>query len=170
MKDINYILLIIFLVIFVLMYGGHNNQAKIEYNVNYFNNINKLELYEKKVQRFNVEPNFKDKNYINIENYIKTSQIIIPNLVDMFFIKIEPYSFYSIDSIFNLKKDEHVMIIFNHYNLNPIELCLGIDGNSLFFYKLNKKISITTIYDLYNNSDKIINITIFFMKKPFWHL
>lgn len=171
MDEVNYILLIIGLVAFTLLFGGHNNQLKIEYNLNYFDNINKIIYYEQKMQRFNTQYNFNDKNYINIEDYIVTSQIIIPNLVDMFFIKIKPKSLFDIEDIFKLDKKEHIMIVFNNYNTNYnlIELVIRIEANSAYFYSLDKKISVVSIYDLFNNSDQTINLTLFFMKRPYWY-
>ncbi len=172
MDEVNYILLIIGLVAFTLLFGGHNNQLKIEYNLNYFDNINKIIYYEQKMQKFNTQYNFNDNNYINIEDYISTSQIIIPNLVDMFFIKMKPKSIFIIGDIFKLEKKEHIMIVFNNYNTNysSIELIIGTEKDGAYFYGLDKKISVVSIYDLYNNSDQTLNITLFFMKRPYWHV
>ncbi len=172
MDEVNYILLIIGLVAFTLLFGGHNNQLKIEYNLNYFDNINKIIYYEQKMQKFNTQYNFKDKNYINIEDFISTSQIIVPNLVDMFFIKIKPRSPFIIDDIFTLNNKEHIMIVFNYNNTkyNSIELIIGTENNNAYFYNIDKKISIVSIYNLYNNSDQTLNITLFFIKRPYWHI
>ena len=38
-----------------------------------------------------------------------------------------------------------------------------------YFYDLEKSISITGIYHIYNNSIEPIYITCFILKKPFWH-
>ncbi len=175
MKDIYYILLIIVLTIFVLYYGGHNFQTKVEYESEYFYNINKIIMFEKKLHKFNQEKNFNEKNFINIEDYVNTSQIIIPNLVDMYFIKVEPNSFFNIENIFSLDKSQHIMIIFNNSTnsnndrLNNLELILNSDDDSIYLYKLKNKVSITGIYDIYNNSDNFVVFTVFIMKKPFWH-
>ena len=53
MDELNYLLIIIFLSIFVILYGGHNNQNLIEYDSNYFQNLNKIILFEKKLQIYN---------------------------------------------------------------------------------------------------------------------
>lgn len=172
MKDIYYILLIIVLTIFVLYYGGHNFQTKVEYESEYFYNINKIIMYEKKLHKFNQEKNFNNNNFINIEDYVSTSQIIIPNLVDMYFIKVEPNSFFNIENIFSLDKSQHIMIIFNNSinnTTNNLELILNSDDDSIYLYKLKNKVSITGIYDIYNNSDNFVVFTVFIMKKPFWH-
>ena len=53
--------------------------------------------------------------------------------------------------------------------MNDLELVISKNESDLYMYDLEKNISITGIYDFYNNSDLIINFTIFIMKKPFWH-
>ena len=63
-----------------------------------------------------------------------------------------------------------MMIIFNHNKVNDLELLVGLDKNSNgYFYDLKKDISITGLYNIYNNSENSINITIFIIKKPFWY-
>jgi len=156
----------------MLLYGGHNNQDLIEYNSNYFQNLNRIILFEKKLQIYNSTVKFADKDFINIKDYIKISLSLIPNLVDLFFINIKSYSFFTIDKIFNkeLNKKEHLMIIFNHNKYTDLELLIGLDKNSNgYFYDLKKNISITGIFNLYNNSAISINMTIFIIKKPFWY-
>jgi hypothetical protein len=67
------------------------------------------------------------------------------------------------------------MVIFNHDEFNNLELlintCYKSNSNIIeeYFYDLKKKISITGIFHLYNNSNKPIMITCFILKKPFWH-
>lgn len=175
MDELNYLLIIIFLSIFVILYGGHNNQNLIEYDSNYFQNLNKIILFEKKLQIYNKEVNFGSEDYINIKDYIKISNSLIPNLESMYFINIKPHSFYLINKIFNQKLifKEYLMIIFNHNKSNNLELLLGKDSDPnsdsvAYFYDLEKNITVTGVFDLYNNSDVNINVTIFFMKKPFW--
>ena len=70
-------------------------------------------------------------------------------------------------------KNNFIMIIFNHNNVNNIELIvnreINIEKNTSYLYSLINKISITGIYDIYNNNDVDIYITIFIVKKPFWY-
>ncbi len=173
MNEITYILIIVFLTIFILLFGGHNNQDLVEYSSNYFKNFDKIIIFEKKLQIYNKTVNFGNKDFINIKNFIKTSLILIPNLHDLFFININPHSFFKIDDIFNknLNKKEYVMIVFNHNNINNLELLIGLDNSNDigYFYDLKKNISITGLYDLFNSSDISINFTIFIIKKPFWY-
>lgn len=171
MKEFDYLLIIIFLSIFVILYGGHNNQNLIEYDSNYFQNFDKIILFENKLQIYNNKVNFKSKDFINLENYVKLSKSLIPNLESLYFINIKPHSFYSIEKIFDnkFKRIEYLMIVFNHNKSNNLELLLGKDTeNNGYFYDLVKKITITGIFDLYNNSNDFINVSIFFIKKPFW--
>lgn len=172
MNEFTYILIIILLTIFILLYGGHNNQDLVEYNSNYFQNLNRIIIFEKKLQVYNSKANFADKDFINIKDYIKMSLCLIPNLVDLFFINIKSHSFFTIDKIFDkkLNKKEHLMIIFNHNKNTDLELLIGLDKNSNgYFYDLKKNISITGLFDLHNNSSISINMTIFIIKKPFWY-
>jgi len=172
MNEFTYILIILFLTIFILLYGGHNNQDLVEYDSNYFKNLNRIVLFEKKLQIYNSNVNFNNKDFVNIKDYIKTSMCLIPNLVDLFFINIKSHGFFIINKIFDKKehKKEHMMIIFNHNKVNDLELLVGLDNNSNgYFYDLKKDISIVGLYDIYNNSQDSINITIFIIKKPFWY-
>ena len=172
MNEFTYIIIIIILTVFILLYGGHNNQDLIEYDSKYFKNFNKLIIFEKKLQIYNLKVNFADKDYIDLKDYIKTSIILIPNLISLYFINIKPHSFFKINKIFTDmdNKKENILIIFNHDKINNLELLIGLDNNSNgYFYDLKNHISITGLYDLYNDSDNIINLTLFFIKKPFWY-
>ncbi len=172
MDDIHYIIIIILLTVFTFYYGGHNNQSKLEYTSNYFSNLDRIILFENKLQKFNTDANFNSKDYINIKEHIKSCHTIIPNLVDLFFIKINPNSIYKINKIFNIKNiDEYSMLVFNHNKEKHINLELLVDhtNTSGYFYPLKKNISLVKIFDIYNSSNKEINLTIFFIKKPFWY-
>ena len=61
------------------------------------------------------------------------------------------------------------MIIYNHNKINNLELIVSSDNSNGYFYDLTKIISITEIYPIYNNSNETIIITLFIIKKPFWH-
>jgi hypothetical protein len=171
MKEYDYLLIIIFLSIFVILYGGHNNQNLIEYDSYYFQNFDKIILFENKLQVYNTKVNFESNDFIDLDNYVKLSKSLIPNLENLYFINIKPHSFYNIEKIFDnkLNRVEYLMIIFNHNKSNNLELLLGKDtDNNGYFYDLVKKITITGIFNLYNNSNDFINVSIFFIKKPFW--
>lgn len=181
-----YIIVIIGLTIFMVFFGGHNNQVKVEYENDYFQKLNSIIIFENKLNKINDNSIFIDKNYVNINKYFDTTHILIPNFINCFFIKILPFTIFN---IFNLidKKDmnTHMMILFNHKKYNNLELLVDNSENNLYsnkyfdntinskslgyFYDLEKNVSITGIYHIYNNSIEPIYITCFILKKPFWH-
>jgi hypothetical protein len=179
MDDILYLIIIFVLTIFIIFFGGHNNQDKIEYDSDYFSNLNSIINFENKINTIYSNNNqiFKNKNFININKYLNTTNILIQNFVNCFLIKINPNNFFNIFNIIDksLAKN-YIMVIFNHDEFNNLELlintnCYKSNSNIIeeYFYDLKKKISITGIFHLYNNSNKPIMITCFILKKPFWH-
>ena len=182
MDDFLYFIIIIGLTIFIIFYGGHNNQNQIEYNSDYFNSLNSIINFEKKINfiHLNNADIFKNTNFININKYLNTTSILIPNFVNCFLIKINPNSFFNIFNLINKSiAKSHMMIIFNHHKHNNLELLVDdkyelvyYDSNIItdqYFYELKNNISITTIYNIYNDSNKYVVITCFILKKPFWH-
>lgn len=195
-----YIIIIIGLTIFTLFFGGHNCQNIVEYDSDYFYNLNTIIIFEKILNKKLTNVVFDSNNFININEYLDTSIILIPNFVDCFYIQIKPYSLFNIFKI--IKKENmltSMMIIFNHKKYNNLELLLNNSTNDIYnsncpnlntdtnyithtnnnlenknkifdgyFYDLEKIISITGIYHIYNNSNENIVITCFILKKPFW--
>lgn len=171
MDDNLYFIIIIGLTIFIIFFGGHNNQDKIEYDGEYFNSLNSIVNFEKKINLiFNKNTDiFIGANFININKYFNTTNILIPNFVNCFLIKINPNSFFDIFNIVDkLIAKSYMMIIFNHNVDNNLELVIN-DNNTKLYYDLKKNISITSIYQIYNNSNTDIIISCFILKKPFWH-
>lgn len=176
MNDFIHFIIIIILIFVIVFFGGHSNQDVIEYKSNYFNGLKQIISFEKKIKLIyekNYKNNiFKKKNFVNINKYFNTANILIPNFVNCFLIKIEPHNVFNIYNIIN-KSDEktHIMIIFNHNSSNNLELIVNNDLNNYYgyFYDLEKIISIVGIYHIYNNSTNTINISCFILKKPFWH-
>lgn len=182
MDELLYLIIIIILVIFIIFFGGHNNQDKIEYNSDYFINLNSIVNFEKKISSIylNNDNFFKNQNFINIDKYFNYTKILLPNLVNYFLIKIKPQNVFNIYNIIDKSIiNNHMMIIFNHNKQNNLELivcdnkdykCYDFNSNTNnYFYDLEKNISITGIFHIYNNSDQDIIITCFILKKPFWH-
>ena len=186
MNDFLYIIIIIGLSILIVFYGGHNDQCKIEYDTKYFNNLNLIINFEKKINKILKKNIFENNSYVNINKYMNMTHILIPNFVNCFFIKINPYNVFNIYNIIN-KSDinTHMMIIFNHNKHNNIELIVDniklnlYDKNNynindqkeiFYFYDLKKIISITGLYHMYNDSKENIVITCFILKKPFWYI
>ena len=166
MDDTTYMLLIIIIAITIMFFGGHNFRKEIEYDTPYFINLRRVKVFEKKIQNINTKINFDNKNYIDISKHINIT--IIPNLKHAYFINIEQ------KTLFDVKKlvtdyDTFLMIIFNHNKFSDIELLVNTDGNIGYFYDLYKIISITDVFNIYNNSTTNVILTVFFVFKPFWH-
>lgn len=157
-----YYVIIIILIIMMLFYGGINNISKIEYKTNYFKNLNNIILFENNIKK-NV------KNDLNIDFEDITSKVnihVIPNLEYAYYIDIKPKYYYDIE---NINTDSNIMIIFKHNETDNIKLIVKKDKNDAYLYDLNKKISITGIFPIFNNSDTLASITVFIMKKPYWY-
>ncbi len=191
MDNYLYIIIIIGLTIFIVFYGGHNQQNKVEYDSKYFDNLNTIIYFEQKINKICQNNIFNNANFININKYFDTTTILIPNFIDCFFIHIKPFHFFNIFNIVT-KSDinTNMMIIFNHNNHNNLELIVDNPEHNLYgvntdknknilaesnlyfngyFYDLEKVISVVGIYHIYNNSNENITITCFIVKKPFWH-
>lgn len=193
-----YFIIIIGLTIFILFYGGHNQQSIVEYNSEYFDNLNIIIFFENILNKNIDNVVFDENNFININKFFNIPEIIIPNFVNCFYVQIKPYALFN---IYNLIEKQDIktsmMIIFNHQQHNNLELLVGNPSNNLYtncsittnnndddnnndndnnnvinygyFYDLEKIISITGIYHIYNNSINNVIVTCFIVKKPFWH-
>lgn len=176
-----YFIIIIGLTIFIIFFGGHNNQELIEYNSKYFDNLKSIISFENKINLIIKNKNeeiFKNKNFININKFLNTRNILLPNFIDCFIIKIYPHNIFNIYNLINnIDIKNHLMIIFNHNLCNNLELLINnnnnnnnnIDNYTGYFYDLTKTISIVGINHIYNNSNENIIITCFILKKTFWH-
>ena len=180
-----YIIIIIGLTIFMVFFGGHNDQVKVEYDNIYFQKLGTIIIFENKLNKINNDSIFIDKNFVNINEYFDTTHILIPNFVNCFFVKIYPHTIFNIFNLIDkMDKETHMMILFNHKKYNNLELLVDNSEQNLYknnnlnytsidsqgyFYDLEKSISITGIYHIYNNSTEPIFITCFILKKPFWH-
>lgn len=189
-NDNSYILVVAIMILAIIIYGGskkHNN-FKIEYNSKNYQYLNSLTIFEKQLQKYNSS----DFDYLQITNKINLSECLIPNIIDIFFINIKPYTYFNT----NLHVENHVsklMILYDHninnysnnfnnitnstdFNKNLMLLinckkeCVNdICNNYGYYYDITKKISILDIYPIYNNSNSVINITVIIVKKSFWH-
>lgn len=173
MDDNLYFIIIIGLTIFIIFYGGHNHQNLVEYDSKYFCSLGTIIIYENKLNKFitNDDIIFNQDNFFNLNKYLNTSDIIIPNFVGCYYIKINPFNIFNINKIVNKKNvKNYMMVIFNHNKHNDLELILDYLSNDTigYFYDLDKTISITGIYNIYNNSNQFVTITCFILKKPYW--
>lgn len=187
MNDYLYMIIIVGLTIFMLFFGGHNFQIKVEYDSNYFDNLNTVIIYENKLQKIKNKFNFSKTNFYNINKDLELCPNLLPNFVNSFYIKLSPFTLFNINYLVKPNKmRNYLMILFNHNEYNNLELLINNNNFDLYknnnyynydlnnnidgyFYNLNKSITITDIFHIYNNSDNNIFITCFIIKKPFWH-
>lgn len=162
-----YFIIIIALTIIVLFYGGSNKQSQIEYNSNYFTSLYNISILNSKIKK--LSENYKwDNDILDITDELQVCDNLLPNFVRTFFIRIKPHSFFDITDYIP-DDDSNILIIFNYNKTNNLELLVRHKENTGYFYDLEKVISLTGIYPIYNNSDDIIEITLFIVKKPFWY-
>jgi len=196
MEDINdssidnnsYLLFIIIMIFSMVIFGRakKNRDFIIEYNSQNYQYLNSLTIFEKQLQKYNSN-NF---DIIKITNHVDLSSCLIPNIIDIYFVNIKPFSYFNIKNYCDNNKS-NIMVIYNHNifsenkdnfsNINSSlnNLFLLLDSNKEcsnnickkygYYYKISKKISILDIYPIYNNSNQTINLTIFIIKKSFWH-
>ena len=188
--DNSYILVVIIMILAIIIYGSSKAHSKfqIEYNSKNFQYLNSLNIFEKQLQKYN-SSNFE---YLQITNQIDLSECLIPNIIDIFFININPYSyFYTNKHVKNIISN--LMILYDHNitidsNIDNFKDISHLTNNNLMllldynnecnnnicnkyanYYDITKKISILNIYPIFNNSNSIINITLIIIKKSFWH-
>ena len=90
MDNFTYLIIIIGLTIFMVFFGGHNNQELIEYESTYFNGLKSITLFENKINSIvKNQKIFSDRNFVNINKFLNTTNVLIPNFVSCFIIKIK---------------------------------------------------------------------------------
>ena len=178
------------MILAIVIYGGSKtyNNFEIEYSPKNFQYLNSLTVFEKQLQKYN-SSNFE---YLQITNHVDLSECLIPNIIDIFFININPHAYF--DTRKHVQNHISSLIILYNHNIaidnntdnfkdistitnNNIMLLIDIKNectnavcnNFAYYYDITKKISILNIYPIYNNSDSIINITLFIIKKSFFH-
>jgi len=172
----------------IVIFGGpkkHDN-LQIEYQPNNFGYLNNLTYFENQIHQNNISS---DIEFTNITEKINLSNCLVPNIVDIFIVNIKPYQIFNVGN--HVKNDlASIMIIYDHnmssqqYNfsnipnlaINNLKLlinkkkeCVNYNCNLVgYYYDISKKVSILDIFPIYNDSEHIVNITIFIIKKPYW--
>lgn len=168
MDNFYYIIIITILFYIILLYGGINYTRKIEYDSNYFNNLKKIIIYKKKIEKYDLDINYNSDNFIEISKFEEISDVLVPNIINIFFIKVHPNEFFNIKKIYNSDSNA-LMIIFNYNDHGDIKLLIDIIDSEGYFYKISNRITITNIYSIMNFSNDTAKLCIFFIKKPFWY-
>ena len=159
-----YYVIIIILIIMMLFYGGHQHIKKIEYDSKYFINYHKILLFENKLLNIYNKNILNENNFMSLDKNIYSS--LVPNLENVFIIKIKSLSEFNIKLLND--SDKFIMVLLNSNNI-PIYIKITNNDDDNNFYKLDKKIHIIDLKNIYNNSNKDIVIFVFICKKPFWH-
>jgi hypothetical protein len=186
--DNSYLLVLIIMILSMVIFGRakKNREFIIEYNPQNYQYLNSLTIFEKELQKYNS----KNFDFIKITNEVDLSACLIPNIVDIFFINIKPHKYFDIRK--EIKDfNSNIMVVYNHniftdnndyftsltFQKNKLFMLLdrnkecikNICNNYGYFYEITKKISILDIYPIFNDSKNTVNITIFIIKKSFWH-
>lgn len=165
-NDYSYFLVFIIMILLITIFGNVKKyNSGIEYNTSNYQYLNSLTIFEKKLQKYNST----DFEFLKITDKKDFYNCLIPNIVDIFFINIKPFSFFNITSF--ISQQNLIMVLYIHnYLFNNLMLLVNKDNNYNYFYDITKKISILDIYPIYNNSNITINISVFILKKSFWYL
>ncbi len=163
MNDIEYLITIIALTIIILIFGGKKYHHKLEYGINKFYNLQKLEKFSNKFQEY------KKTSIISL----KILDTIIPNIEKITVVYLKPNELYNVNNHCNQNfNNKCLMVIYDYDNINNnnLELLVSKDDNNNegLFYKIEKNITITHIHSIYNNSSKIINFALILILKPHW--
>jgi len=160
------IIVIILLTIMIMFCGGKNHLNTIEFDNDHFENYKNIIIFEEILKK-NI-PNLKNNDFISIDEMNNQLHILLPNYINNFLIRINKYSYFNINKLINKNKNL-IMIIYNLNDNNNLYLVVNKENNTTYNYYINKKISITSIYDIYNDNDFEINLALFIVKKPYWH-
>jgi len=183
-----YFIIMLILILMILIYGGpkKSNNFQIEYDISKFKYLHNLNIFENYSEQLNIS---NDIQFENITGKNKFFNYLIPNLIEIFYIKINPNQIVNIKKhLTNKNKDKNednltsIMIIYYHNNNtkpnnNGLKLLLDVENicnkenvcnNIGSLYNIDKKISILDIYPIYNDSIYNEIITCYIIKKPFW--
>jgi hypothetical protein len=167
-NDNSYIIVITIMILAIVIFGGYkkHDNFQIEYDTNNYQFLKSLTIFEKNLQKYNSS----NEEILKITDKINLTECLIPNIVDIYFINIKPFSYFNINK--HIKEiDNKLMILYDHNKDNiPNNVMLLLNHTTKFgyFYEITKQISILTIKPIYNNSNNVINITILIIKKSFW--
>lgn len=161
MNDILYITILVILTIFILFYGGHNNINTIIYdNYKYFDIYKKISLFDNKFIKISKHNGFTNVK-TNITNNITHFDYILPNVNNLFYIKLQPHK------ILNINNNPNILLLVYNFTNSNIDLIIDYDNNN-YLYKLGK-FNIVKPYNIINNSNYTSEFVICEINKPFWY-
>jgi hypothetical protein len=157
-----YYLIITMLTILMMFYGGINKTLSIEYDHTYFEYIKNIRLFENYVLNNNSKEN------IDLLSITKNCSILVNNLFSIYYINVEPYSYFINDSMYDKSLLMIIYTVSNDYKKLQI-IIDKVDENKFINYNITTDLFLTNPYIIYNNSNQNTKFIIAFIKKPFWY-
>ena len=157
-----YYLIITMLTILMMFYGGINKTLSIEYYHTYFEYIKNIRLFENYVLNNNSKEN------IDLLSITKNCSILVNNLFSIYYINVEPYSYFINDSMYDKSLLMIIYTVSNDYKKLQI-IIDKVDENKFINYNITTDLFLTNPYIIYNNSNQNTKFIIAFIKKPFWY-
>jgi hypothetical protein len=193
--NICWIIMIILITLLIIIYGGPKKyDYPVEYDKHNFSYIENLFLFEKLFENYSIQNN---DNYEDITQKYQNHNQIVPNLLNLYYVSLKPNTHFIFNKIMNctpimiiynhnnidtdITNDADLKLLIRQTNecdkvnkvnkvnnLNESNKIISQCNNYGYFYTLTNKISVVNIFPIYNDSDKIINFTLYIIKKPFW--
>jgi hypothetical protein len=157
-----YYLIIIIITILMIFYGGVNKISQIEYDYTYFEYIKNIRLFK------NYLLNSNDKKNIDLLPIIKNFSLLINNLCGIYYVNIEPFSYYVNDNMYD---NSLLMIVYTvNDDYKKLQIVINkLDDKRFLYYDVSNDLFLTNPYVIYNNSNKDTKLIVSFIKKPFWY-
>ena len=166
MNDTEYFITIIALTVVIFLFGGKKVNHKIEYDANKFYNLKKIDKFKNKFKKYKETHTFKFKIF----------DTLIPNIENVTVVYLKPNELFSVNHYCDENYDNKcLMVVYNYDDQKVTDLDLLVSKNSAnlnegLFYKINKNVTITNVYPVYNGTQNTINFAIIIIKKPHWFL
>ncbi len=168
MDDVEYLITLIILTLTIFLFGGKKHTNQIEYSAENFKSIETIDRIK------NIFYGYNKTTYIKSD----ALNVIIPNLEKTIFVYLKPYELFNVSHFCNkININTHIMIIYNYCdnndNFNGLTLLISKNlhnKNEGIYYDINKKITITNIYPIINESNKICKFVVMIIKKPHFFL
>lgn len=157
-----YYLIIIMMTILMIFYGGVNKILQIEYDYTYFEYIKNIRLFKNYLLGNNSKEN------IDLKPITTHFSFLINNLCSMYYVNIEPFSYYVNDSMYD---NSLLMILYTVNNdYKKLQIIINkLDDKKFLNYNVSNDLFLTNPYVIYNNSNENTKLIVSFIKKPFWY-
>lgn len=176
MDDITYFITIIFLTLFMVMYGGQCAKCKLEYE-NFYNhnmkNIMKLQdvMREMIIKFRSGKVGISHYNCSQDPKWNKICDAIMPNYVSSHIVRLGPKEKFLVgDKSVLLENCLQIIFVPTDYTGTDLELVVSSDEGHFYCSQISKFPNISDVREIYNQSMTDVWIGIGIVKKPFWHV